>query len=81
MRFVFLAGGFAGFAITALTGLLSGREVDYVLRDAMAGCLAGAFLFRWFWGVLQRAFGEALEAKRKADAAAQEAEQAAAKNK
>ncbi len=77
MQFVFLAGGFAGFALTAATGLLAGREPDLVLRDATIGCLAGALLFRWFWNVLVKALSEALKAKRDADAAAAHAAEAA----
>ena len=77
MQFIFLAGGFAGFALTAATGLLSGREPDLVLRDATIGCLAGALLFRWFWSVLVKALTEALKVKRAADAAAAEAAEAA----
>lgn len=77
MQFVFLAGGFAGFAITTLTGFLAGREADFVLRDAAIGCLAGAFLFRWFWSVLIKAIDETLKAKRIADAEASAAAEAA----
>lgn len=70
MRFIFLAGGFAGFVITALAGFLAGREPDLVLRDASFGCIIGALLFRWFWGVLVKALSETLSAKRAAMAAA-----------
>lgn len=77
MQFVFLAGGFAGFALAAVTGVLAGREPDLVLRDATIGCLAGALVFRWFWNVLIKALIEALQAKRAADAAAADAAEAA----
>jgi len=70
MQFVFLAGGFAGFALTTVTGLLSGREPDLVLRDGAIGCLAGALLFRWFWGILIRGVSDAVTAKRAAEEAA-----------
>ncbi len=76
MRFAFLVGGFAGFILTASTGLLSGREPDLVLRDAAIACLAGAFLMRWFWGVFIRSLSEMVEVKRAAAAAAAEAEAA-----
>lgn len=77
MQFIFLAGGFAGFALTSVTGLISGREPDLVLRDAAIGCLVGALVFRWFWNVLVKALTEALKAKRAADAAAAAAAEAA----
>ena len=52
MKALFLAGGFAGFALCALAGFLAGRAPDLILRDAAIGCLAGALLVRWFWRVL-----------------------------
>ena len=77
MRFMFLSGGFIGFVIVALTGFLSDRALDLVLRDAAIGCLAGAFLFRWFWSVWIGAIVHAVQAKRVALAAAEEAAAAA----
>jgi len=77
MRFMFLSGGFIGFVIVALTGFLSDRALDLVLRDAAIGCLAGAFLFRWFWSVWIGAIVHAVQAKRAALAAAEEAAAAA----
>lgn len=65
MKFVFLSGGFVGFTLAALAGLGAGRQPAYVLRDAAFGCLAGAFLFRWFWSVLVRALTETLERRRR----------------
>jgi hypothetical protein len=74
MKTLFLAGGFAGFALSALTGFLAGRAPDLILRDAAIGCLVGALLVRWFWGVLLSGFHETLIAHRRAieEAAAQE---------
>jgi hypothetical protein len=63
MKFIFLAGGFAGFALTAGAGLSAGRDLSLVLRDAAFGCLAGALLFRWFWTVLVRTLRETVELK------------------
>ena len=82
MKFVFLAGGFAGFFLTLLTGFLAGRAPDLVLRDAALGCLAGALLFRWFWSVFVKALTEAVALKRAAaEAAAAAAEAASAPGK
>jgi hypothetical protein len=79
MKFIFLAGGFAGFVLTTLAGLLAGRAPDLVLRDGAIGCLVGALLFRWFWSVFVNALTEAVTAKRAAAAAAAAAVQAKAK--
>ena len=82
MKFVFLAGGFAGFLLTLLTGFLAGRAPDLVLRDSALGCLVGALLFRWFWSVFVKALTEAVALKRAAaEAAAAAAEAASAPGK
>ncbi len=52
MKFVFLAGGFAGFIAAAATGWSSDHSPQRTLLDAAVGCLVGALLFRWFWTVL-----------------------------
>lgn len=52
MKFVFLAGGFAGFLAAATTGWSSDHSAQRVLLDAAVGCLVGGYLFRWFWTVL-----------------------------
>jgi hypothetical protein len=77
MKFIFLAGGFAGFFLTMLTGYIAGRAPDLVLRDAAFGSLAGALLFRWFWSVFVKALTEAVAIKRAATAAAAAAAEAA----
>jgi hypothetical protein len=79
MKTFFLAGGFAGFALSAAAGFLAGRAPDLILRDAAIGCLVGALLVRWFWGVLLRGFHETLIAHRHAveEAAAQESARSA----
>lgn len=64
MKFVFLAGGFVGFALTALAGLGAGRDAALVLRDAAIGCLVCALLFRWFWSVVVKALAETVERRR-----------------
>ena len=76
MKFIFLAGGFAGFFLTMLTGFIAGRAPDLVLRDAAIGCLAGALLFRWFWSVFVQALTEAVVARRAATEAAAAAAEA-----
>ena len=60
MKFVFLAGGLAGFLLAAAAGLWAGRAPDRVLLDAALGCLTGALLFRWFWTVLVRGIRETI---------------------
>lgn len=70
MRFIFLTGGFVGFALTALTGFLSDREPDLVFRDAAIASIVSAFVFRWFWSVCTKSLTEAVRAKRAADEAA-----------
>jgi hypothetical protein len=52
MKFVFLSGGFAGFVLAGATGWSSEHSAQRILLDAAVGCLAGAYLFRWFWTVL-----------------------------
>ena len=70
MRYAFFFGGFVGFVVTGLVGFLANRAPEAVFRDAAIGCLAMAFLFRWFWSVLVRVFVEtAHERRRKTDAA------------
>jgi hypothetical protein len=70
MRSIFLAGGCAGFLLTGAAGLLAGREITEVFRDAALGCLAGALLCRWFWSVLIGAMKETAEIKAREAAAA-----------
>lgn len=81
MKFVFLAGGFAGFVIVGTAGFWAGHQPDRVLFDAAVGCLAGALLFRWFWTVLVRGLHQVLVARQAAANAAAAAAAAAAKNK
>lgn len=79
MRFIFLTGGFVGFMVVAVVGLLSHRAIDLVLRDAAIGALVGGFLFRWFWAIFVKLLSQAVRAKRAAEAAAETAAAAAAK--
>jgi hypothetical protein len=60
MKFIFLAGGLAGFLAAAGGSLWAGHESDRVLLDGAVGCLAGALLFRWFWTVLVRGIRETI---------------------
>jgi hypothetical protein len=70
MKFIFLSGGFLGFAIVAVTGFAEGRAPDRVLLDSAVGCLAGALLFRWFWTVLVRGIRETILVRHAAASAA-----------
>lgn len=76
MKFIFLSGGFIGFALAAVAGLGAGRDAALVLRDAAIGCLVVALLFRWFWSAVVKALSETVERRRK-EAQAAEAKPAA----
>jgi hypothetical protein len=78
MKFALLVSGAVGFAVVAATGVAADRQPDLILRDAALGCLAMAFIGRWFWRVVEGAFAETMNARRAAAEAA-EAEAAAAK--
>ena len=73
MKFVFLAGGLAGFLLAAITGWLADRAPDRILLDASLGCLVGALLFRWFWTVLVRGIRETILQRHAAATAAAKA--------
>jgi hypothetical protein len=60
MKFVFLLGGTAGFALTAFASWFAGHAADRVFLDAAVGCLCGALLFRWFWTVVVRGMREVM---------------------
>jgi hypothetical protein len=60
MKFIFLAGGLAGFCLAAISGWCADRAPDRILLDASLGCLVGALLFRWFWTVLVRGIRETI---------------------
>ena len=63
MKFVFLAGGAAGFVAAAAGSFLGGQSADRVFFDGAVGCLAGALLFRWFWTILVRGIRETILAR------------------
>ena len=75
MKFVFIAGGLAGFLTATAASFWAGHPSDRVFFDGAVGCLAGALLFRWFWTVLVRGIRETILARAAAASAA------AAKNK
>lgn len=79
MRFIFLIGGFVGFALITLTGVMADRAIDLVLRDASIAALAGALLFRWFWAIFVRLLSQAVRSKRATRQAAEDAAAAAAR--
>lgn len=64
MRYAFFLGGLIGFMLTALAGFLSERPGEIVFRDAAISCVVAAFLFRWFWSVVVKAFIEAAHQNR-----------------
>lgn len=70
MKFVFLAGGLAGFLTASAGSLLAGHEPDRIFFDGAVGCLVGALLFRWFWTVLVRGIRETIIARNAAAASA-----------
>ncbi|PTX90915.1 hypothetical protein [Opitutus sp. ER46] len=80
MKFVFLAGGFAGFLVTGCASYWAGHQPDRIFFDGAVGCLVGAMLFRWFWTILVRGIRETIIA-RNAATAASAAANAAAKQK
>lgn len=77
MKFVFLAGGLAGFLCAGVAGYLADREADRIFFDAAIGCLVGALLFRWFWTILVRGIRETILARHAAATAAAAAAAAA----
>jgi hypothetical protein len=79
MKFVFLAGGFAGFLAAGAASFWAGHSADRVFFDSAVGCLAGALLFRWFWTVLVRGIRETIVARNATLAAAAAAAAAKAK--
>lgn len=70
MKFIFLAGGLAGFFAAGGASLWAGHEADRALFDGAVGCLAGALLFRWFWTVLVRGIRETILSRHPAAPAA-----------
>ncbi len=76
MKFVFLAGGFAGFSLAAAAGWWADRPADRILFDAALGCLVGALLFRWFWTILVGGIRETILARHAAAVSAAAANEA-----
>ncbi|HYC72669.1 MAG TPA: hypothetical protein VEB66_15775 [Opitutaceae bacterium] len=70
MRFVFLAGGLAGFLAAGVTGWASDHAADRMLFDAAVGALAGGLLLRWFWTVVLAGIRDAFLSRRRAALAA-----------
>lgn len=79
MKFVFLAGGFAGFLTTAAASFWAGHQPDRILFDGAVGCLIAALLFRWFWNQLIRGIRDTLVLRNQAATAAATAASAKAK--
>lgn len=66
MRFIFLLGGLAGFAVAGGTSWYAESGPDRIFLDAACGSLVGALLFRWFWTVLLAGLRETVHARQKA---------------
>ena len=74
MKTIILWGGALGFGLAGAAGLAAERPLDLVIRDAAIACLAGAWLFRWWWMQLERALTDSIEIRRQEAAKAAEAE-------
>ena len=48
MKYFLLIGGFSGFLIAFAAGVAAENDLSIVLRNAMVGCMCGAFLLRGF---------------------------------
>lgn len=48
MKYFLLIGGFSGFLIAFAAGVAAENDLSIVLRNAMIGCMCGAFLLRGF---------------------------------
>lgn len=70
MKFVFLAGGLAGFLAGSGSSTWAGRQPERIFLDGAVGCLVGALAFRWFWTVLVRGIRETILARHAAAVAA-----------
>ncbi len=70
MKFIFFIGGFAGFVVAGAGSYWAGHQADRVFLDSAVGCLAGAYLFRWFWTILVRGMRETILARHAAATAA-----------
>lgn len=70
-------GGFVGFLVVFLNGLVDGRNIFIVLRDSMIACLVMAFLLRILYKRIESSLVSVLEKERRAmrDAAKQESKQ------
>jgi hypothetical protein len=72
VKFVFLAGGLAGFLTASVGSFWAGHGPDRIFFDGAVGCLAGALLFRWFWTVLVRGIRETILSRQAATTAARQ---------
>jgi thiamine monophosphate synthase len=81
MKYFVLGAGALGFAVVAIAGYTAERLPDLVLRDAALACLVTAFVGRWFWSVLERAFADTVAVRRAIAEAAEAAEEAEAAKK
>jgi len=58
MKYFMLLGGFIGFMIVMVAGVLGGTELWMVVFHASIGCVVGAVLFRIFRKVVARSVRE-----------------------
>ncbi|MFP4158004.1 MAG: hypothetical protein ACLFU4_10340 [Opitutales bacterium] len=59
-RFV-ITGGFIGFAVIFVSGVMDGRNILLVLRDSMIACMVMAFLFRMLYRRIEASMAAVLE--------------------
>jgi putative Ca2+/H+ antiporter (TMEM165/GDT1 family) len=68
MKFAVALGGFAGFTLCALVGLVAGRDLANVLFEACLAAVIGAVLFRWLHLSFVRSVQASFQARREARA-------------
>lgn len=56
-----ITGGFIGFAVVFVSGVMDGRNVLIVLRDSMIACLAMALLLRMLYRRIESSMASVLE--------------------
>jgi phosphotransferase system glucose/maltose/N-acetylglucosamine-specific IIC component len=59
-RFV-ITGGFIGFVVIFVSGVMDGRNILLVLRDSMIACMVMAFLFRMLYRRIEASMAALLE--------------------
>jgi hypothetical protein len=78
MKAFVVLGGFLGFSLVTGAGFFVGRDPAKVLLEGSIGCVIGAVLFRWLYGVLVRNVQRSIQQRRQAHAIQSAAAAAAA---